>query len=94
MGRAAKTNRQSLLFIDFFGEQIGFNIEGNGKHKSVIGMIVTLVILSTVGAIGVQKFLVMKDYGDTRHAMLIHENALEGQEEKISMTNFDIAVSV
>ena len=36
----------------------------------------------------------MKEYGDTRHAELVHENELEGRIEKVSMTNFDIAVSV
>ena len=55
-------------------------------------MIVSLAILGTVGAFGVQKFQVMKEYGDTSHQKTFHENELEGKKEKFSMTNFDIAV--
>ena len=57
-------------------------------------MLVSLAIIGTVGAFGAQKFLVMKEYGDTRHQKIIHENELEGKMEKFSMTNFGIAVMV
>ena len=59
--------RRSLPLLDYFGEQVSFNIQGRGDHKSFLGMLFSLAILATVGSFGVKKFLVMKDYEDTKH---------------------------
>ena len=59
-------------------------------------MLFSMAILATVGAFGVKKFLVMKDYEETIHQTktIINENFLEDQDERVSMANFDIAVTI
>ena len=93
MGKNQKKTIRSPLLFDFFGESIGFNIKGQSKHKSFIGMLISIGIFCTVTAFAVKKFLVMKSYEDTHHQSTIHENAIGGnKDDKVSMENFGIGV--
>ena len=67
MDQTRSKTRKSLPLLDYFGEQVSFNIQGKGDHKSFLGMLFSLAILATVGSFGVKKFMVMIYYGDTYH---------------------------
>ena len=65
MGR--QSFKQNIMWFDLFGENIGFNIGGKSKHKSFIGVLVSLAILLTVTAFTIKQFNTMIYYEDTRH---------------------------
>ena len=78
MGR--RNLKQNLLWFDLFGENISFNIRGNSKHKSLVGMVVSLAILLTVTAFTIKQFNTMLYYEDTRHTRDLKIGALPEKE--------------
>ena len=56
-----------LVNRDVYGESIGFQIEGETEKKSISGALVFIFILITVGMYGLEKILIMQEFGDTSY---------------------------
>ena len=67
---------KKLLYFELFGEQVSFNIDGQKSHRSVIGLIMSLIIFIVVCNFGRKKFDVMIKKEDTRYQSYIEENGL------------------
>ena len=50
-----------------FGEQVGFNIQGNQKYQSYHGACLSLLVLMMLSAYGLTKLIVMIDYDDSKY---------------------------
>ena len=57
----------SLLQVDLFGETASFQIEGKSYYGSIHGAIISIGILATVIAYGLNKYNIMLDFGETSH---------------------------
>ena len=84
MGKA-KTRKQkkiSNLFkeIDLFGEQIVFQIKGADSYKSVLGAIISVVVITIVLAYGYNKFQIMKNFEGTDYQTITNAKALNSTE--------------
>ena len=64
---------EKLLFLDLFGEEIGFNIRGKASKKSIPGFVISIAIFSLVCAFGIKRLKVMNNYGDTIHQITLNE---------------------
>ena len=54
--------------FDLYGESVGFSFEdGNAKFKSVIGAVLSIVVLAAVAIQSVEKFDVLVSRGDTNY---------------------------
>ena len=48
--------------LDFFGEDVGFTINGQRTHKSAVGFLLSLGIMLTVLAFGLKKFVLCWEF--------------------------------
>ena len=74
MGKVAKKLERSLFYFDFFGEQVGFSINGQSSHKSYEGTIISLGILATVLSFAINKFILSITHSDTMHLSAVEKN--------------------
>ena len=51
--------------VDFFGSQVGFNLNGDSQVPTTVGAIVSLFIIFITIVYANSKVQVMLDYGDT-----------------------------
>ena len=55
----------SIMSIDKYGESATFSIGGKSSYPSIIGTLISILILFVVVPYGFNKFIIMKDYEDT-----------------------------
>ena len=60
MGKALKS-------LDFFGEGIGFSIEGQGTHHSWLGALLSLFAIVVTFSYALNRADTMAKFGDTSH---------------------------
>ena len=81
MGKIAKKLERSLFYFDFFGEQVGFSVNGQKSHKSYEGTIISLGILATVLSFAVNKFILSITHSDTMHTTAVEKNYFDESTE-------------
>ena len=68
------------MSIDKFGESPAFQIAGRDTYPSLIGTVLTLIILSVVIPFGFNKFIIMRDRDDTNFQSIVNEAAIQPEE--------------
>ena len=53
------------MSIDKYGERASFTVAGSKTFPSVMGTLITVIIISVVIPFGFNKFLIMRDREDT-----------------------------
>ena len=53
--------------LDIFGEDITFNFGGNRHYTTVVGAIVSILVVLVVFIYGQGKFFILLNRGDTSH---------------------------
>ena len=78
----AKNNAFENKFrkIDLYSQRIGFRVNGNDSLGSIFGACISLVMITIVATYGFHKFLVMKNYDDTRFNEYVGKNELLNHE--------------
>ena len=71
------------MSIDKFGETPTFTVNGRDTYSSLIGMVLTLVILGVVIPFGFNKFIIMREYDDTNFQSIVNEQTV-GPEEVLT----------
>ena len=66
--------------IDLYSQTIGFRVNGNDSLGSTFGSCISLVMITIVATYGFHKFLVMKNYDDTRFNEYVGKNELLNHE--------------
>ena len=72
---------EKVLQIDKYGESASFNISGRSSYTSVYGTIISMLVFIVVIPYGVNKFVVMKNYEDTKFQAITLENEISAYEE-------------
>ena len=81
--------------IDFFGETVEFQIHGQNKYSSICGIMLSLGILVTVLAYGINKYSVMINHDDTIHQKTVSQNEISSSQSfTYADTEFNIALGV
>ena len=80
--------------FDLYGESVGFTIDnGNRKYNSVIGALLSVVVLAAVASQSVEKYDVLRSRGDTNYQEFSSEQR-EGKVLNRKETNFQIAFGI
>ena len=58
--------RRSLFSFDLFGQQVGFNIKGEKSYGTMMGSLISLLILSLTFVYAWARLLDLEGYNDTR----------------------------
>ena len=58
--------KRTLLKLDIFGEPVGFSVDGDGSHKSYLGLLLSLCVIGTISPYSISKFNTLVEFGDTR----------------------------
>ena len=58
--------RASLLNIDIFGQSLNWRVKGEEKHKSTIGVILTVMVTSIMLFFGIKAFVSMVDHDNPK----------------------------
>ena len=72
---------ETVMKIDKYGESASFNIAGKSSYPSVYGTIISMLVLAVVIPYGLNKFVVMKSYEDTKFQAITLENEISAYEE-------------
>ena len=65
-----------IMSADHYGETAKFNINGQESYPSVVGTIISLLIFAVVIAYGLNKFIIMWEFNDTKHQTVTLENEI------------------
>ena len=68
------------MSIDKFGESPTFQVAGRDTYPSLIGTVLTLIIVMVVIRFGINKFIIMKDRDDTKYQSVIEDRAIGPDE--------------
>jgi hypothetical protein len=80
MGRKSKQPLFSKIMVnlfsfDLFGEHISFTVDnGNARHGSCVGLLMTLAVLGTVGVYGFRKYTDLELGTEIKHVTQINKN--------------------
>ena len=64
MKSSGKKLRDTILRLDLFGEPVGFTIDGDGSHKSCLGLSLSFFILATMIPYSFKKFQTLNTFDD------------------------------
>ena len=80
--------------FDLYGESVGFTIDnGNRRYNSVIGALLSVVVLAAVASQSVEKYEVLRSRGDTNYQEF-SSGQREGKVLNRKETNFQIAFGI
>ena len=76
MGKSKEKKKPSIsstlyskfLWFDMFGESPSFEIDGNGTYNTLIGTVMSIIILFIVIRYGIRKLNIMRQFNDTNFA--------------------------
>ena len=71
----------TIMSVDKYGERASFNIAGKSTYPSILGTLVSIIVLVVVIPYGLNKFLIMKEYGDTNFMSISVKNAIDKRQE-------------
>ena len=77
---ALKSLSDNFKKLDLYSQNISFRINDNNSLGSICGACVSLVLMILVATYGFHKFLVMKNYDDTRFNEYVGKNELLDHE--------------
>ena len=64
------------MSIDKYGERPSLTVAGSETYQSILGTLITIIVLSVVIPFGFNKFLIMRDREDTYFHTIIEEQAI------------------
>ena len=86
-----KSVTKYFKMFDLYGESVGFTIDkGNEKYRTVIGAVLSIVVLAAVASQSIVKFEVLVNRSDTNY----QEFLVDQEENKVltfENTNFNLA---
>ena len=92
--KSTVSHRIANLFkkIDFLGEEIGFKIEGSNQYNSILGTVISLIVISFVLRFTIIKYTIMTNVEDTSHQTTKINNDINiSQTFGADKTNFNMA---
>ena len=90
-----KLIHKTVLNRDNYGETANFHIDGESEHKSISGALLSISVLVLAAMFGLNKFMIMQDYGDTSFNKNIEVGAIDGSEKfDQTQTNLKTAFGV
>ena len=60
-----KSVAKMFMRVDFFGEKASFHIDGEQSYNSIFGAIISIGIIGTIMAYGINKYKIMKNFEET-----------------------------
>lgn len=84
-----------LATADFYGESVSFSIKnGESVYTSVVGTLISLIVLALTFSYGIQQLIVMLDYAGTSHMYIARPLVNAGRVFSQKETNFNIAIGL